>query len=225
MLQSATMLDALKFEYCDWLPHVLFPAPRLALWAEVLNVPLRTTTVVGGYATAHSAGKSASVARQLFAALFRQQQRYAYVDICIFRNAGLEWCIWWMHEIRRSKRHSYPSTYRTAWTRRLFPFFQPRTALSGLNRVIYAFSFPHGKDHPSIMDRSPISTRPGCGLCTYTPYPHLRLCMHHHISFRPKLAIVHSDIAGLQREATLAIYQPFCFSSIAVIISSIMSIS
>ena len=130
-----------------------------------------------------------------------------------------------MHEIRRSKRHSYPSTYRTAWTRRLFPFFQPRTALSGLNRVIYAFSFPHGKDHPSIMDRSPISTRPGCGLCTYTPYPHLRLCMHHHISFRPKLAIVHSDIAGLQREATLAIYQPFCFSSIAVIISSIMSIS
>ncbi|OCK97688.1 uncharacterized protein K441DRAFT_368261 [Cenococcum geophilum 1.58] len=48
--------------------------------------------------------------------------------------------------------------------------------------------------------------------------------MHHHISFRPKLAIVHSDIAGLQREATLAIYQPFCFSSIAVIISPIMSI-
>jgi hypothetical protein len=44
-------------------------------------------------------------------------------------------------------------------------------------------------------------------------------------SFRPKLAIVHSDIAGLQREATLAIYQPICFSSIAVIISSIMSIS
>ena len=130
-----------------------------------------------------------------------------------------------MHEIRRSKRHSYPSTYRTAWTRRLFPFFQPRTALSGLNRVIYAFSFPHGKDHPSIMDRSPISTRPGCGLCTYTPYPHLRLCMHHHISFRPKLAIVHSDIAGLQHEATLAIYQLLCFSSIAVIISSIMSIS
>ena len=70
----------------------------------------------------------------------------------------------------------------------------------------------------------PISTHPGCGLCTYTPYPHLRLCMHHHISFRPKLAIVHSDTAGLQHEATLAIRQPFCFSSIAAIISSIMSI-
>jgi hypothetical protein len=47
------MLDALKFEYCDWLTHVLFLALGLALWAEVLNVPLRTTTVVGGYATAH----------------------------------------------------------------------------------------------------------------------------------------------------------------------------
>ena len=87
------------------------------------------------------------------------------------------------------------------------------------------FQLPAWKRSPVIMDRSPISTRPGCGLCTYTPYPHLRLCMHHHISFRPKLAIVHSDTAGLQHEATLAIRQPFCFSSIAAIISSIMSIS
>src|SRR6266566_3852346 len=50
---------------------------------------------------------------------------------------------------------------------------------------------------------------------------YLRLCMHHHISFRPRLVIVHSDIAGLQREVTLTIGQPFCFSSIAAIISSI----
>ena len=74
------------------------------------------------------------------------------------------------------------------------------------------------------FNSSELSAKTGCGLCTYTPYPHLRLCMHHHISFRPKLDIVHSDIADLQREATLAICQPFCFSCIAAIISSIMSI-